>query len=125
MAKQHQKKSDKKPLHPRNRHLNRYDFDELVKACPELEPFVFVNKYKSKTITFSDAEAVKLLNKALLKRHYQIDNWDIPKGYLCPPIPGRADYIHYLADLLASKSKKKIPKGKSCLLYTSPSPRDS
>ncbi|MEL0618756.1 RlmF-related methyltransferase, partial [Cobetia marina] len=25
-------------------------------------------------------------------------DWDIPAGYLCPPIPGRADYLHYLAD---------------------------
>jgi len=24
----------------------------------------------------------------------------IPPGYLCPPIPGRADYVHHLADLI-------------------------
>nr|VUD25999.1 putative SAM-dependent methyltransferase [Salmonella sp. NCTC 7297] len=27
-------------------------------------------------------------------------HWDIPQGFLCPPVPGRADYIHHLADLL-------------------------
>lgn len=37
----------------------------------------------------------------MLKHHYDIDAWDIPDGFLCPPIPGRVDYIHYVADLLA------------------------
>jgi 23S rRNA (adenine1618-N6)-methyltransferase len=31
---------------------------------------------------------------------------------LRPPIPGRADYIHYIADLLAENNGGKIPKGK-------------
>jgi 23S rRNA (adenine1618-N6)-methyltransferase len=35
--------------------------------------------------------------------------WDIPPGYLCPPIPGRADYVHHLADLLADGGP--IPRG--------------
>jgi 23S rRNA (adenine1618-N6)-methyltransferase len=30
--------------------------------------------------------------------------------YLCP-IPGRADYIHYIADLLAESNNGIIPKG--------------
>jgi 23S rRNA (adenine1618-N6)-methyltransferase len=51
------------------------------------------------------------LNKALLKQYYGVDYWDIPTGYLCPPIPGRADYIHYAADLLGSSNGGKIPKG--------------
>jgi 23S rRNA (adenine1618-N6)-methyltransferase len=29
-----------------------------------------------------------------------VEGWSIPEGYLCPAIPGRADYIHHLADLL-------------------------
>jgi len=47
----------------------------------------------------------------LLKQFYDIQNWDIPKDFLCPPIPGRADYIHHIADLLASKNTKTIPNG--------------
>ncbi|MEO6852205.1 MAG: 23S rRNA (adenine(1618)-N(6))-methyltransferase RlmF, partial [Mucilaginibacter sp.] len=35
----------------------------------------------------------------------------IPDGYLCPPIPGRADYIHYVADLLAGINDGNIPRG--------------
>jgi len=45
--------------------------------------------------------------------NYDIQNWDIPKNYLCPPIPGRADYIHYLADLLAASNNGEIPQGET------------
>ncbi|WP_237578206.1 RlmF-related methyltransferase, partial [Klebsiella pneumoniae] len=43
------------------------------------------------------------LNKALLAHFYAVKHWDIPDGFLCPPVPGRADYIHHLADLLAQE----------------------
>ena len=62
------------------------------------------------TIDFADPDAVKTLNRALLKLHYHIAVWDIPRGYLCPPIPSRADYLHYTADLLA-EGLKSIPRG--------------
>lgn len=99
-------------LHPRNPHSGRYDLDALCLATPELKSFITLNPRGDKTIDFSDDKAVKLLNAALLKHHYQIEFWDIPKGYLCPPIPGRADYIHHLADLLATSNSGSIPKGK-------------
>jgi 23S rRNA (adenine1618-N6)-methyltransferase len=92
----------KSELHPRNKHRERYDFEALIKTCPELTPFVIQNKYDDKSINFFDSNAVKALNNALLKHYYGIHNWDIPDNYLCPPIPGRADYIHYIADLLNS-----------------------
>ena len=41
-----------------------------------------------------------------------MDHWDIPAGFLCPPIPGRADYLHYIADLLAQSNEGAIPQGK-------------
>lgn len=103
--------SEKTDLHPRNKHRNRYDFEQLCNTCPELSEFVFVNKYQNQTINFSDAAAVKALNKALLKHFYDINDWDIPADYLCPPIPGRADYLHYIADLLAENNKGVIPSG--------------
>ncbi len=102
----------KKGLHPRNRHRSRYDFPALIKSCPALAPFVFVNQYESETIDFADPEAVKTLNQALLFHHYGLSSWGIPYNYLCPPIPGRADYIHHIADLLAENNKGTIPKGK-------------
>ncbi|MBD3904564.1 23S rRNA (adenine(1618)-N(6))-methyltransferase RlmF [Chryseobacterium sp. Ch-15] len=104
--------AEKSTLHPRNLHRNSYDFEQLISCVPELKHYVFVNPYGNQTINFSIPKAVKLLNKALLQHFYGIKNWDIPDENLCPPIPGRADYIHYLADLLA-ENIKEIPKKSS------------
>jgi 23S rRNA (adenine1618-N6)-methyltransferase len=79
---------------------NKYNFPELIQALPELGQFVKTNAYGNESIDFFNAEAVKLLNKALLKSNYGIAHWDIPANYLCPPIPGRAEYMHQVADLL-------------------------
>lgn len=89
-------------LHPRNRHQGRYDFPALIAASPALARYVARNAYGDDSIDFADPAAVKALNRALLRLHYGVKDWDIPDGYLCPPIPGRADYLHYLADLLAA-----------------------
>ena len=98
-------------LHPRNRHRGRYDFPALVQASPALAAFVQPNAYQDASIDFADPAAVKALNQALLKHFYHIEHWDIPAGYLCPPIPGRADYLHYLADLLAESNGGQVPRG--------------
>ncbi|MDG2433753.1 23S rRNA (adenine(1618)-N(6))-methyltransferase RlmF [Flavobacterium sp.] len=105
--------TEKTNLHPKNQHRSRYDFEFLLKNSPELKPFVFINEHAIETIDFSNPDAVKALNKALLLSYYNIKNWDIPPFYLCPPIPGRADYIHYLADLLASSNHGVIPLGET------------
>ncbi len=104
---------EKPKLHPRNRHRERYDLKLLVTACPELAPFVTLNVHGGETIDFANPEAVNLLNKALLIQHYDMSYWDIPPGYLCPPIPGRADYLHNTADLLGSYNFGNIPTGKN------------
>ena len=117
-SKKQQQRSIKKPkLHPLNKHLGRYDFKVLTKACPELKSFVSVNKFGDESINFFNPKAVKMLNKALLQQYYGINYWDIPEGYLCPPIPGRADYIHHLATFLAEHNQGNIPKGEkvTCL----------
>ncbi|GAB56068.1 23S rRNA (adenine1618-N6)-methyltransferase [Glaciecola punicea ACAM 611] len=89
-------------MHSRNLHKNGYDFEALTRTHPLLAPHVIRNPSARKTIDFGNAHAVKALNAALLKRYYHIEHWDIPEGYLCPPIPGRADYIHAIADLLSA-----------------------
>jgi 23S rRNA (adenine1618-N6)-methyltransferase len=98
-------------MHPRNRHLSRYDLKQLSKICPELAPHVLKNKFGDDSVDFSNPLSVKLLNKAILMDSYKVGWWDIPDHFLCPPIPGRVDYIHYLADLLASLNQGKIPSG--------------
>lgn len=95
-------------MHPKNIHNQPYNFKLLCKKHPDLNEFVFINEHGNQTINFSDPNAVFHLNKAILKTHYDIYDWNIPKGYLCPPIPSRADYIHYIADLIDSDKKNEV-----------------
>ena len=98
-------------LHPRNRHQGRYDFPALLQAHPALARFVIRNPYGKPSIDFADPAAVRTFNRALLAQLYGLHHWDIPDGYLCPPVPGRADYLHGLADVLATSNAGIIPRG--------------
>lgn len=103
------KQQEKTRLHPRNKNRERYDLIALKNCTPELADFVKPNKYGVDSVDFSNPFAVKLLNKALLNHYYGIKNWEFPDENLCPPIPGRADYIHYMADLLSENNFGVIP----------------
>ncbi len=92
-------------MHTNNPFQEDYNFDILTPINPKLESYVFVNKYGNKTLNFADKKAVKELNKALLQQHYQLQFWDIPKNNLCPPIPGRLDYLLHANDLLESSNE--------------------
>ena len=114
--------SNKKPikqsrLHPRNKNLERYDLEALIQIKPELKAFVKPNKHGDDSVDFANPKAVKLLNKALLNHYYGIEHWDFPDSNLCPAIPGRADYLHYLADLICEHNFGRFPEGNkiSCL----------
>lgn len=104
-------------MHPRNKHAEGYDFAALTKSVPELAAFVRPSPSRRPTIDFADPAAVKALNRALLKVFYGVEHWDIPPGYLCPPVPGRADYIHAAADLLASTNGGEIPRGDAVRVF--------
>lgn len=106
---------EKSTLHLRNKHRFRYDFQVLFIKTPELKSFIHTNEHGIKTIDFSNPSAVKMLNKALLKTYYGIVDWNLPEDYLCPPIPGRADYIHHIADLLAEVNQNNIPTGNTVM----------
>ncbi|MDD2633986.1 MAG: 23S rRNA (adenine(1618)-N(6))-methyltransferase RlmF [Bacteroidales bacterium] len=101
----------KTQLHPRNKHRERYDLDALSQTYPALKEFIITTEYGKTSIDFFNNFAVKALNIALLKHYYNVDYWDIPPRYLVPPIPGRADYLHYVADLLALSNKGNVPRG--------------
>jgi|TARA_B110000285_G_scaffold52492_1_gene59729 23S rRNA (adenine1618-N6)-methyltransferase len=96
--------NSKPGLHPRNKHKNGYNFDVLTKHNNNIASLTTKNDYGTVTIDFSDPKAVKELNVTLLEVHYGIKNWNFPDENLCPPIPGRVDYIHYVSDLLAESS---------------------
>lgn len=109
-------------LHFRNKHNGQYDFSLLIKNYPPLRKFVLLNPVGVQTIDFFNPHAVKALNKALLISYYNISYWDIPKNYLCPPIPGRADYIHCIADLIQpeeivvdEKDESRVKLERRCL----------
>ncbi|WP_196894450.1 23S rRNA (adenine(1618)-N(6))-methyltransferase RlmF [Aureivirga marina] len=102
------KKEKNKGLHSKNLHKNGYDFELLMKENEELKPFVSLNKFGNLSIDFSNSDAVFQLNKALLNSHYSISFYQIPKENLCPPIPGRVDYIHHLNDLISTKKNENI-----------------
>jgi len=93
------RRAAKAQLHARNRFRHGYDFPRLIAGSPGLRAFVAANAYGDLSIDYASPAAVKALNQALLNDAYGIEKWDVPPGYLCPPIPGRSDYLHHLADL--------------------------
>ena len=95
--------------HHRNKNRENYNLEELVIAIPELKKYIVPNKFGSDSINFADPKAVKLLNQALLKFYYDIGSWEFPDENLCPPIPGRADYLHHVADLLKETNFGRMP----------------
>lgn len=101
----------KRDLHPRNPHRAPYNFVQLVQSYAPLKRFVQPHPLGGDTIDFANASAVIALNRALLKTHYAVEYWDIPPGYLCPPIPSRADLLHHAADLLAADTGSVVPRG--------------
>jgi len=94
----------KEKLHPRNRFRDGYDFTQLIASSPRLAAFVTPNSYGDLSVNYADPAAVKALNQALLADAYGVHGWDVPPGFLCPPISGRSDYIHHLADLVAASN---------------------
>ncbi|MGL1959394.1 MAG: 23S rRNA (adenine(1618)-N(6))-methyltransferase RlmF [Colwellia sp.] len=104
-----------KTLHSRNLHKHGYNFSALIETYPSLSPYVSTNRYDNLSIDFANPIAVKKLNTALLKQYYNIVEWDIPTGALCPPIPGRADYIHYIAQLLETSGNANTSSTSSAI----------
>tara|TARA_B110000438_G_scaffold295475_1_gene338519 strand:- start:1237 stop:2196 length:960 start_codon:yes stop_codon:yes gene_type:complete len=105
------KQQEKSRLHSRNKNRERYDLGALIIANPELKTFVKPNKFGDDSVDFSNPQAVKQLNTSILNHYYGIESWDLPDENLCPPIPGRADYIHHIADLLSGNNFGRIPMG--------------
>ena len=99
-------------MHTQNCHKNGYDFNALCNSLPSLLGFVKKRPDGKDTIDFSDPIALKTLNQALLKHHYQVAMWDLPAGFLCPPVPGRADYLHHLHDLVCKDTALDINQRK-------------
>lgn len=80
--------------------------DRLIAAYPSLEPHIIRTRLGEPcrpTINYFNPESVRALNTALLVADYNVNpqyNEILPHGALSPPVPGRADYVHYIADVL-------------------------
>lgn len=107
----HRPKEKPSRLHARNKNKDRYDLNALIKVVPELKAYIIPNKLGEESIDFSQPKAIKLLNQGLLKHYYGINFWEFPDQNLTPPIPGRADYVHHMADLLMGNNFGKLPEG--------------
>lgn len=97
-------------MHPANPHLSGYEMAALCASYPALIPCLVTTPRDEQSIDFADPLAVKRLNQALMAHHYQLPLWDVPEGYLCPAVPGRLDYLLYLADVLKKSHQGKMPK---------------
>jgi 23S rRNA (adenine1618-N6)-methyltransferase len=102
-------------MHPRNKYQGRYELQDLRVIYPELEQWIIQHEKAGETLQFSEPGAVTALNKALMLKYYGVSSWDFAPGYLCPPVPGRADYIHHLADLLAEGGQTPNGPAIKCL----------
>lgn len=86
-------------MHPKNLHSSGYDLSKLALGYPLLLPYILKKNSVEDRIDFSDYNAVRTLNEALLATHYEISSSKIPSDFLIPPVPSRVDYIHHLEDL--------------------------
>ncbi|MGB3799572.1 MAG: 23S rRNA (adenine(1618)-N(6))-methyltransferase RlmF [Lewinella sp.] len=92
-------------MHPRNRYRDKHDFQELIRLEPRLADYIITTPSGAVSLNFSERTALLLLNRTLLRRDYRLRHWDLPDGHLVPPLPGRLDYIHTLADLTGSPER--------------------
>ncbi len=97
-------------LHNRTPHSQGYDLELLCQQTPALARWLITTPAGKQSIDFHRPEAVKTLNQALLRTHYQLQ-WSLASGYLCPPVPGRADYLHRIADIMAESNHGQVPSG--------------
>ncbi|CAL5060693.1 unnamed protein product [Urochloa decumbens] len=94
--------SDAPSIHPRNRYAAAPpDFAALAELYPSFRPFVSVSDRGRASVDFTDFSATRELTRVLLLHDHGV-NWWIPDGQLCPTVPNRSNYIHWIEDLLSS-----------------------
>ena len=90
-------------MHQQNPYSSRYDLERLVKYYPLLQKHIVLNPSGEETIDFLSSTAVYSLNKAMLLADFNLEDYDLPMGYLIPPVPGRLDYLLHMQDFLSEK----------------------
>jgi len=90
-------------MHAQNPYVDRYDLKRLVKHNPELKKHIVLNPSKEDTIDFSDSASVYELNRAMLLADFNLDRFELPMGYLIPPVPGRLEYLLHIREFLTNQ----------------------
>ncbi|CAM8932158.1 unnamed protein product [Rhodiola kirilowii] len=96
------KKRKRASIHPRNKYAeNPPDFGFLASLYPSFQTYVLYSADGRARIDWTDFNATRELTRVLLLHDHGI-NWWIPDGQLCPTVPNRSNYIHWIEDLLLS-----------------------
>ena len=108
-----------RPPHPRNAFQGKYNLDRLVSCYPALGQHVIIGPTGRPTVDWADPVAVRALNTSLLVADYGVNPKyaDIlPPNALMAGVPGRADYVHHIADRLQEDNGgAEIPKGRNVI----------
>nr|CCA19318.1 putative methyltransferase METT10D [Albugo laibachii Nc14] len=102
--------STQKGLHERNRYRNSPpDFYALAQKFPSLSPHLRNVDIRRKRAAFAweDPYALRELTTALLKHDFGI-KWSIPINRLCPPVPNRLNYLHWMEELAEEADRKSL-----------------
>jgi len=98
------------------------NFVELAESCPEFKAEWTKLKNRQRhnsrictTGTSSFASNVDFdfnvaLSRSILKKNFQLDLKCMPKGFLCPPIPNRFNYVLWIKELLKESSGEESGK---------------
>ncbi|BBN05061.1 U6 snRNA m6A methyltransferase [Marchantia polymorpha subsp. ruderalis] len=94
-------KAKRRAMHPSNKYAeNPPDFSHLASLYPSFSEFVAYGPNKKPRIDWTDFNATRELTRVLLDHDFGI-KWWVPDGQLCPTVPNRANYIHWIDDLLS------------------------
>ncbi|KAK5700746.1 hypothetical protein LTR97_005263 [Elasticomyces elasticus] len=74
------------------------DFDKLAASDPDFAAICQISKSK-RWLDFQDPKVVQQLTKTLLKSDFNL-TLTLPPDRLCPPVPVRWNYIHWIQQLL-------------------------
>eukprot|EP00644_Phytophthora_capsici_P013979 jgi/Phyca11/4657/fgenesh1_pm.PHYCAscaffold_3_\ len=98
-------------------HRNRYkdnppDFYALGMQYPTFKQYLRnVDDIKHRaSLAWDDPFAVRELTKTLLLHDFGL-HWDIPINRLCPPLPNRLNYLHWIEDLITQANWSNVAAG--------------
>eukprot|EP00879_Flechtneria_rotunda_P021041 GHRR01022165.1.p1 GENE.GHRR01022165.1~~GHRR01022165.1.p1 ORF type:complete len:194 (+),score=86.29 GHRR01022165.1:1107-1688(+) len=97
-------------MHPDNIYSSQGapDFAALAQNYPPLAPYLTIGGAGRAFIDFTSWDATKELTAALLAIDFGVQ-WQLPEGQLIPPVPNRANYIHWIHDLLQLSAPEGEP----------------